>query len=90
MPAGQGSPVINTTAIAPNTGRTGMKLAPPAVAPAQLASYPNPARQVTTFRYRVTTPSDVTMSIVDAAGNLVATPLQISRVPPEFMNYPSM
>jgi hypothetical protein len=76
MLGGQGSPVINTNAIAPNASSAGMKLAPPAVAVQQVANYPNPARLTTTFRYRVTTPSEVSMSIFNAAGNLVATPLQ--------------
>jgi hypothetical protein len=76
MLAGQGSPVINTTGIAPTAGSAGMRLAPPAVAVKQVENYPNPARHTTTIRYRGTTPSQVSVSIFDASGNLMATPLQ--------------
>jgi hypothetical protein len=76
MNDGLGSPVITTSAIAPKGGPAGMKLAPPPVALKKVETYPNPASQTATFRYRVANPSEVSVSIFDGQGNLVATPLQ--------------
>jgi hypothetical protein len=76
MNGGPGSPVITTGALAPKTGSSGMKLAPPPVTMKQVVAYPNPASQTATFRYRVNSPSEVSVSIFDGQGNLVATPLQ--------------
>lgn len=50
-------------------------VAAPAVMLKQIENYPNPARDVTTFRYRTAVASAVSLRIYDAAGELVATPV---------------
>jgi hypothetical protein len=71
-----GNPVMTTASIAPFTAPAGMNLAPPAAMLKQVENFPNPARQTTTFRYRVALPAEVSISIFDTNGNLVATPLE--------------
>jgi hypothetical protein len=52
-----------------------MGLAAPEVMVKQIETFPNPARDVSTFRYRVSTASSVSLRIYDASGDLVATPV---------------
>jgi hypothetical protein len=70
-----GNPIITTASISPYAGQAGLNMAPPEVQLQQITSFPNPASLTTTFRYRVGTPSDVSLRIFDSAGNLVVTPL---------------
>jgi hypothetical protein len=62
--------------ITPFAAPASMNMAPPAVLLQELTPIPNPARNTTTFRYRVPTPGDVTVTILDARGHVVATPQQ--------------
>jgi hypothetical protein len=70
-----GNPIINTASIAPYVAPAGLNMAAPKVQLQQIESFPNPARESTTFRYRVATPSDVSLQIFDDSGKLVNTPV---------------
>jgi hypothetical protein len=71
-----GNPIISTSSIAPFVAPAGMNLSAPPVLLKEVVAFPNPARETTTFRYRISTPSDVSISLLDATGNVIATPMQ--------------
>jgi hypothetical protein len=54
----------------------GMNLASPEIMLKQVENYPNPAKDVTTFRYHIAEAADVTLQIYNSTGQLVATPLK--------------
>ena len=74
-PNGMPVPVSMPSVKAPG----GLNLAAPAVDLKQLESFPNPANQKTTFRYRIAEASDVTLTVYNAAGQLVATPVKSQK-----------
>ncbi|WP_083470374.1 DUF4331 family protein [Rufibacter tibetensis] len=64
------------TSIAPGAK---MNLAAPEVALQQVENFPNPARDVTTFRYKIGQPSEVTLQIYNETGVLVASPMKKAK-----------
>lgn len=65
----------SSASVAPYQAPAGMNLSTPDVMMKQLEGFPNPSRDKTTFRYHIVQPSDVSLHIYDANGNLVATPV---------------
>ncbi|PSR56376.1 hypothetical protein AHMF7605_24195 [Adhaeribacter arboris] len=61
--------------MAPFETPSGLNMSTPDVMLKQMESFPNPSRDKTTFRYHVAQPSDVSLHIYDANGNLVASPV---------------
>jgi hypothetical protein len=59
---------------APSMG--GMNLAAPDVMLQRVENFPNPAKDVSTFRYKIGKPGEITLQIYNENGNLVATPLK--------------
>ncbi|GGK68711.1 DUF4331 family protein [Rufibacter glacialis] len=67
-----GNPVAASTL----TPGMGMKMATPDVMLQKVDNYPNPARDVSTFRFKIGKASKVNMQIYNEAGVLVASPLK--------------
>ncbi|QNF31232.1 DUF4331 family protein (plasmid) [Adhaeribacter swui] len=64
-----------SASVAPYQAPASMNLGTPDVMLKQLEGFPNPSRDKTTFRYHIGQPSDVSLHIYNANGNLVATPV---------------
>ncbi|MBC3541627.1 DUF4331 family protein [Rufibacter sediminis] len=66
----------NPMSLTPSLQGKGMNLAAPEVMLQQVENYPNPARDVTTFRYKIGQPGQVSLQIYNEAGVLVASPMK--------------
>ncbi|QMU30004.1 DUF4331 family protein [Adhaeribacter radiodurans] len=64
-----------SASITPYNAPNGLNLSSPDVMLKQMENFPNPSRDKTTFRYHVAQPTEVSLLIYDANGNLVASPV---------------
>ena len=53
-----------------------MNLAVPELMLQKVENFPNPAKDVTTFRYKMGQPGEVSLQILDATGTVVSTPFK--------------
>ncbi|MDB5261134.1 MAG: hypothetical protein JWQ14_415 [Adhaeribacter sp.] len=71
-----GNPISTAPAMMPGAKVPGsMNLATPEIMLKQVENYPNPARNVTTFRYHIAESTNISLQIYNVAGQLMASPV---------------
>jgi hypothetical protein len=75
-PTGNRNAATSTPAMVTGARVPGMNLGAADIMLQKVENYPNPARDMTTFRYHIAEPAEITLQIYSSTGQLVATPVK--------------